>query len=206
MKFRLTTIFLLTILVNNSFSQKKIQLNENNVKTAIREIDITNKFLVEEVKKIIKSKKNKDSVFKTKGYIRINVKGGGVYNNIPISYKYYINNDYHSFDDISNQDIFPDYYTFINGKPILIFSDVYDKIFKKTFLDESILSFQSIIEPYLFEKKEIDKVQFENKELVTNHRNKYPFRPKELIQVHGGITIYFPVDGGIMPIVVKNIY
>jgi hypothetical protein len=200
MKLLKSLLILIILFIDTSFAQNspilikggyKDSVAINNGLISIDRIEINDGFISNAIIKIINAKIDKDTIFRTKGYIRVNILGGGVFNGIEVSRRYHINSNYRNFDNYDNDLIYPNYYTILENKPILFFHNYLDEIIMKKFSMQSKIKFKNFIETYLFPKVNLNKVD----------EDKFSFRPSELVQIHGGIMIFIPVDKNICPIV-----
>lgn len=148
------------------------------------------------MEEFIVSQKARDSTFRTEGYIVLSLETG-MMNLDSVLFKCDINKNFLNFDDKDNDLLFPDFYTFVAGKPVLIYIKNLGKLIERKFTMESKKNFQSIIEPYLAPKREINFLRSNNPEY---------FRPDEKIQIHGGITAYIFHDEHKKPQIISSKY
>ena len=169
----------------------KNNISINNDFLSIDSVAINNGFVSKTIIKMINDKKEIDTIFRNKGYIRVNMLGGGLFNGIEVSHRYYVNNNYLNFDNDDNDLIYPNYYAILENKPILFFHNNLDEVIMKKFSIQSKIKFKNFIETYLFPKVTLNK----------DEEDKFSFRPSERIKIHGGMMIFIPVDKNIPPVV-----
>lgn len=157
-------------------------------KLEINEIIITDKELLKQIGILIEEKQ-KDSVFRRRGYISV-LYANLSYNEEHVIRSYIIKPEYKSVDNLEIEYNFPLFYSFVNNKLVtLVNRPIFDSICYQI-KTKSKKAFQKIVEPYL-EKAIWIKMPNSNGKGTSRAR----FRPNDLLQIHGSKTLYILADG-----------
>ncbi|WP_207535672.1 hypothetical protein [Desertivirga arenae] len=194
MKKALILVVLLILIFSRSQSQP-VTLSDDDLPN-ISYRPLVNKKLESQVRAFIKSELQADSLFKRSGYIVLIVDF-----DIPEDVRYlrdsilflcYMNKDFHSFDNLDLDGVFPNSYCFIENKPVLLFVRE-SMLFEKRFSTSSKKRFQAAIEPYLAPRIDLSNSKLNAKGNI--------FRPNEVFQMHGGFEMFFFRNASREPII-----
>lgn len=165
-------------------------------KLTIKRVTLTDEKLIAQIKEIINEKQN-DSVFLKRGYIRVSYVHHG-YKNEAVVRAYSIKPEYQHADDVSNDRLYPIYYTYVNGRLVSIYDTGIEDSICYQIGTKSKKEYRRLLEPYLSKAIWIELPKSDG-----SGTKKAKFRPNSLIQIHGGRTLYIFDDG--TSIVEKNI-
>ncbi len=194
----------LFILMGFTFHVKANNECDKKYQTDIKEILITDSILLEQLIFYINERNNDTSLFSTgRGYVTIFMKGSSSLDGKKVRRSYSINVNYHSFDNLKNDFIFPNYYTKIQDRIVIIYDSSFRETFCLEFTSNTKKNFQRIVEPFLppFSEKRF-KIRDKNGKIVKGPK----FRPDDSFQLHGSRTLYIFEDDDIEPIIIKNHY
>ena len=157
-------------------------------KLTIKRVTLTDEKLIAQIKEII-NEKNDDSVFLKRGYIRVDYVHHG-YKNEAVVRAYNIKPEYQHADDVTNDRLYPIYYTYVNGRLVSIYDTGIEDSICYQIATKSKMRYQRILEPYLSKAIWIELPKSDG-----SGTKKAKFRPNSLIQIHGGQTLYIFDDG-----------
>jgi hypothetical protein len=157
-------------------------------KLTIKRITLTDEKLITQIKEIIHEKQN-DSVFLKRGYIRVDYVHYG-YKNEAVVRAYNIKPEYQHADDVTNDRLFPIYYTYVENRLVTIYDSGIQNSICYQIATKSKMRYQRILEPYLSKAIWIELPKSDG-----SGTKKAKFRPNSLIQIHGGRTLYIFDDG-----------
>lgn len=164
-------------------------------KLTIKRVTLTDEKLIAQIKEIINEKQN-DSVFLKRGYIRVSYVHHG-YKNEAVVRAYRIKPEYQHADDVTNDRLFPIYYTYVENRLVSIYDTGIQNSICYQITNKSKKEYQRLLEPYLSKAIWIELPMSDG-----SGTKKAKFRPNSLIQIHGGRTLYIFEDG--TSIVEKN--
>lgn len=157
-------------------------------KLTIKMVTLTDEKLITQIKEIINEKQN-DSGFLKRGYIRVNYVHHG-YKNEAVLRAYNIKPEYQHADDVTNDRLFPIYYTYVENRLVTIYDSGIQNSICYQIATKSKMRYQRILEPYLSKAIWIELPKSDG-----SGTKKAKFRPNSLIQIHGGRTLYILDDG-----------
>ncbi len=157
-------------------------------KLTIKRVRLTDEKLIAQIKEIINEKQN-DSVFLTRGYIRVDYVHHG-YKKEAVVRAYSIKPEYQHADDVTNDRLFPIYYTYVENRLVSIYDTGIQNSICYQIATTSKMRYQRVLEPYLSKVIWIELPKSDG-----SGTKKAKFRPNSLIQIHGGRTLYIFDDG-----------
>ncbi|PWK20942.1 hypothetical protein [Xanthomarina spongicola] len=165
----------------------------------IHEIKLKDTILKSTISDYIKETKTFDSEFNHIGYIIVVIKGLNNYNKEKDIFRIY--NIYDSSYPLEKNDqdiMYPNYYTYVDDKLVLIYNDLNKEVFDYTFSCKSKKKMRTLMEPFLSPKiksKDLPKNKLE-RDFIKDFREQYVrFRHTELIIIKDK-----------EPIVIKNVH
>ncbi len=181
--------------VQNLYSQK---LECNPVE--IQEITLQDTFLVKQIGLFIDEESRTDPSFLKKGYVILWI-SEKPYMDDKVEKTYGLNKQFYNHDNLNNDLSFPPFYTFVKGRMVLVDIKTLDGTVCLKYTKKSKVAFQKKLEPFLAERV---KMKFPDKDGKLRTVNN--FRPGEIVQIHGGMTIYIFQDKNKAPVIEKNRY
>lgn len=165
----------------------------------IHEIELTDTVLISTISEYIKETKTFDSLFNHVGYVKVDIRGLNNYNKEKEIFRiYYITDSSYPLEKNDQDKSYPDYYTYIDDKLVLIYNDLNKELFKYTFSSSSKKKLRKLMDPFLSPKitpKYLPKNKKE-RDFIKDFREQYVrFRHTELIIIKGE-----------NPIVIKNVH
>lgn len=157
-------------------------------KISIKKVTLTDEKLIDQIKDIISENRN-DTVFSKRGYIRVDYVHHG-YKNGAVIRAYHIKPEYQHADDVTNDRLFPVYYTYVNNRLVSIYDTGIQNSICYQIAAKSKMRYQRLLEPYLSKAKWVELPKLDG-----SGTKKAKFRPNSLIQIHGGRTLYIFDDG-----------
>jgi hypothetical protein len=165
----------------------------------IHEIELTDTVLISTISEYIKETKTFDSLFNHVGYVKVDIRGLNNYNKEKEIFRiYYITDSSYPLEKNDQDKSYPDYYTYIDEKLVLIYNDLNKELFQYTFSCKSKKKLRKLTEPFLGPKitpKDLPKNKKE-RDFIKDFREQYVrFRHTELIIIEGE-----------KPMVIKNVH
>jgi hypothetical protein len=157
-------------------------------KISIKRVMLTDEKLIAQIKDIISENQN-DTVFLKRGYIRVDYVHHG-YKNEAVVRAYRIKPEYQHADDVTNDRLYPIYYTYVNNRLVSIYDTGIQNSICYQIANKSKMRYQRLLEPYLSKAIWIELPKSDG-----SGTKKAKFRPNSLIQIHGGRTLYIFDDG-----------
>jgi hypothetical protein len=165
--------------------------------TAIQEIILQDSFLVKQITLLIEERKNEqDGPFqKGLGYVRVTAEQ---FSRGDTLLSYNLNTAYSSLD--SERAHYPNYYATVAKRLVLVYIPALDVLGASVYTSQSKEELKAKLEPYL---PKTETLVWKNESGKVIHVDK-KFRSGELMQMHGGKTIYMLKDKP--PVVVRSVY
>lgn len=157
-------------------------------KLTIKRVTLTDEKLIDQIKEIINEKQN-DSVFLKRGYIRVDYVHHG-YKNEAVLRSYSIKPEYQHADDVTNERLFPIYYTYVNDRLVSIYDTGIQNSICYQIATKSKMRYQKLLKPYLSKA-----IWVELPDSDGSGTKRAKFRPNSLIQIHEGRTLFIFDDG-----------
>lgn len=156
---------------------------KERTKLVIKPVTILDTFLIQQLELFIQEESRKDSLFRSGlGYMQVfasqDVEAG-------IDQRYYINNEFHSLKETDNDPAFPPFYSYVAGRLVLIYMQVWDGFICYRYSNNSKKALQRKLESFLPKSKKLVARDKEGKIFI---RDKH-FRI-ETVKLHGGKYIY----------------
>ena len=183
--------YLILISAFLSFVSMKGACQSKRMGTKISYLELKDSTLVENIKRIINKEVNSDTsknnMFrKGLGYILLEVKQ---HFNSDTLRQYYIDPQLLSFKDDTDDRLYPDYFSFVDNRLVIIHLQVLDEFTKRYLTAKTKSNFRKLINSYLGKTKKMTFYDVDNKKAFTDKN----FR-----------IDYFKFDSGVMIYILKN--